>query len=154
MNHHENQEELHEHHHAHNEQGGCCGGMCGDDDMCDRNMKIAMIAQRVLLGGAFLFSLLTLVFLPRIVKRELAEDQALKAGGMDNYKRLNDQIYNTQDYKDYMKTQVDAFIEQNKATMEMYKQQQAGSNQTMMPETGEEETATGTGAMMMSGDAK
>lgn len=125
MNHQEHQEELHEHH-AHLNADSCCGGGCCEDEDCaaaDRKMRCALIAQWVLLGGAFLFSLLTFIMLPRMVKKELVKEQALKAGGIENYEKLNKEIYDTKDYKEMMKSQVDMFIQQNKATMEMYKQQ-------------------------------
>lgn len=129
MNHQEeHQEELHHHAHAHLNADTCCGGGCCEDEDCaadERKMRLALIAQRVLLGGAFLFSLLTLIFLPRIVKKELVQEQALKAGGLENYEKLNKEIYDTKEYKEMMKSQVEMFIQQQKATMEMYKQQAA-----------------------------
>lgn len=110
--------------------GGCCDmEECNDCDDCGLSAKerAAYIAQRVLLGGAFLFSLLSLLMLPKIVrsavKKEIVAEQVLKSGGEENYERLNKEIYNTQDYKDLAKQQVEMFIEQNKAQMDMYKQQ-------------------------------
>jgi hypothetical protein len=93
------------------------------------------------LGGAFLCSLLTLLFLPKIVKNAIIHDQALKAGGEENYEKLSKEIYETQDYKAMMKSQVDLFIEQNKATIQMYKSQQAAPQAEVDAGTG----TTGTG---------
>lgn len=142
--------------HKHEEnKADCCGtGCCADED-CDAygysaKEKTAYILQWVLLGGAFLFSLLSLLLLPKIVrsavKKEVVAEQVLKAGGEENYERLNKEIYYTQDYKDMIKQQVELFIEQNKAQMEMYKQQQ---NAPQAPTTGidEEEVVMPSGAM-------
>lgn len=123
----------------------CCGAGCCDTVECDdcedcglsAKESAAYIAQRILLGGAFLFSLLSLIMLPKIVrsavKKEIIAEQVLKAGGAENYERLNKEIYNTQDYKDLAKQQVDMFIEQNKAQMDMYKQQKSAPSAQQTP---------------------
>jgi hypothetical protein len=138
----------------------CCGsGACCDeayddcDDCCDSGTaKVGYILQRVFLGGAFVCSLLTLLLLPKIigsvVKKQLVAEQALKAGGIENYEKLNKEIYNTADYKELMKQQVDIFIEQNKAQIEAFKQKDAPQTQEevapvpAVPATGAAATVT------------
>lgn len=79
--------------------------------------------------------------LHRAVRQELVGEQALKAGGQANYDKLNKEIYETPEYKEMMKKQVEMFIQQNKATMEMYKQ---SANQQAEAQTGALPAATGT----------
>jgi len=82
-----------------------------------------------------------------MVEKEMIKEQALKAGGMENYERLNKEVYETEGYKTLMKAQVNQFIEENKITVDMYmKQQEAAANgQTAQPQidiSAEDATAT------------
>ena len=134
--------------------GACCDEVYDDcDDCCNSGAaKAGYILQRVFLGGAFVCSLLTLLLLPKIigsvVKKQLVAEQALKAGGIENYEKLNKEIYNTADYKELMKQQVDIFIEQNKAQIQAFKEQAAPQEEVapeaVMPQspvTGSDTTA-------------
>jgi hypothetical protein len=108
----------------------CCGeGCCGEEVYLESGSKVAMILQWILLGWAFLFSLLTLIMLPKIIRKEIVSEQALKAGGIENYMKLNKEIYDAPEYKERMKQEVETFIQQSKAQMEMMKNQpQADAN--------------------------
>ena len=115
----------HEHHEGnHPELEECCGGgCCAEDTNADRAYKIWYILQWIFLWGAFLCSLLTLLLLPKIVRKEVTSEQALKAGWIENYLKLNKEIYETAEYKEITKQNIDMLIEQQKARMQMYKQQ-------------------------------
>ncbi|MBP6085695.1 hypothetical protein KA478_00495 [Patescibacteria group bacterium] len=141
MNHHEH----HENEAAHAEKE-CCGAGCCNDEACEGSSSACRTAGAILkwvfLGGAFVCSLLTLLFLPKIIRKEIIAEQASKAGGTENYMRLSKEIYESADYKEMMKQQVEMFIQQNKAQMEMYKQQAA---QPEEPAISEENVIMGTG---------
>lgn len=129
MNHHEH--ELHE--------KNCCGGVCGSEEVSVSTNKAAEVLKWIFLWGAFLCSLLTLIMLPKIVRKEIIADQALKAWGIENYEKLNREIYESPEYKERMKAEVDNFIQQSKVQMEMMKQQeqQPQDSSLMMPSEGE-----------------
>ena len=116
MNHQENEEV----------QNGkdCCGGGCGCEEVYMGSYSTAWeILKWVLLGWAFICSLLTLILMPKIIRKEIVSEQALKAGGIENYMRLNSEIYDAPEYKERMKQEVEMFIQQSKAQMEMMKNQ-------------------------------
>lgn len=155
MNHHEHHENHNHEMHNHVNDECCWGGCCEDDAKLERAYRIGYILQWVLLWGAFLCSLLTLLFLPKIIRREVTAEQALKAGWYENYMRLNKEIYDTPEYKEITKQNIDMIIQQQKAQMQMYKQQlQEGATNPDMPMTpdgaseenapAEQNTATGT----------
>ena len=126
MNHHEHEE-------IQNEKD-CCGGWCGCEVYTESNSKVASIMTWVLLGWAFLCSLLTLILMPKIIRKEIVSEQALKAWGIENYNKLNKEIYDAPEYKERMKQEVEMFIQQSKAQMEMMKQQeQQVDPSTMLP---------------------
>jgi hypothetical protein len=126
MSHHHEQEELENQLEHHN--GACCGWACHDEDCgSETALKAWIILQRVFLWGAFVCSLLTLLLMPKIIRKEIIAEQALKAWGIENYNKLNDEIYNTPVYKEAMKQQVDMFIQQSKMQMEMQQQAQQGA---------------------------
>ena len=68
----------HEHESIENEKD-CCGAGCGCEVYNDSGSKVGAILTWVLLGGAFLCSLLTLVLMPKIIRKEIVSEQALKA---------------------------------------------------------------------------
>lgn len=128
MNHHE--------HELHNEET-CCGAGC-----CEQSgaSKAGEILKWIFLGWAFVCSLLTLVMLPKIVRKELVSEQAMKAGWIENYDRLNKEIYEAPEYKERMKQEVEMFIQQSKAQMEMMQKQGQQADPSAMLQT--EETGT------------
>lgn len=120
----------------------CCGAGCG----CEEAVYMGTysrgwaILKWVLLGWAFVCSLLTLILMPKIIRKEIVAEQALKAGGIENYDRLNKEIYEAAEYKERMKQEVEMFIQQSKAQMEMMNNQdQQVDPSTMLPDE-----ATGT----------
>ena len=123
----------HEHESIENEKD-CCGAGCGCEVYNDSGSKVGSILTWVLLGGAFLCSLLTLVLMPKIIRKEIVSEQALKAWGIENYMKLNKEIYDAPEYKERMKQEVEMFIQQSKAQMEMMKnQEQQADPSTMLP---------------------
>lgn len=134
MSHHEHE------HHEHVEKNECCeGGCCGDENTSA--LKAGIVLQWVFLGGAFVCSLLTLILLPSLIKKHIIAEQAIKAGGIENYERINREIYETPEYKERMKAEVENFIQQSKLQMEMMKQQEQQGQQidpsAMMPAEGD-----------------
>lgn len=119
MNHHEN----HKQHESYEMDECCGGGCCGTDTKMEAAYRVSYILQWIFLGGAFVCSLLTLLFLPKIVRKEIIAEQALKAWGVENYLRLNKEIYDTPEYKEITRQNIDMLIEQQKAQMQMYQQQ-------------------------------
>lgn len=120
----------------------CCGAGCCDTGMISpRAYRAGMILQWVFLGGAFVCSLLTLVLLPKLIKREIVAEQAMKAGWIENYDRLNKEIYDAPEYKERMKQEVEMFIQQSKAQMQM---EQSGNEQQVDPSMMPVEEQTGT----------
>lgn len=135
MSHHEHE------HHDHVEKNECCGGGCCGDENTSA-LKAGIVLQWFFLGGAFVCSLLTLILLPSLIKKHIIAEQAIKAGGVQNYERINREIYETPEYKERMKAEVDNFIQQSKLQMEMMKQQEQNQGQqidpsAMMPAEGE-----------------
>lgn len=100
----------------------CCGAGCCEV-YNDSGSKVWAILTWILLGWAFVCSLLTLILMPKIIRKEIVAEQALKAGGIENYDRLNKEIYEATEYKERMKQEVEMFIQQSKAQMEMMKNQ-------------------------------
>lgn len=137
MNHHEHEHHEHEHH-----DHECCGGWCCEETS-SRALKAWIILQRLFLWGAFVCSLLTLLLLPRLVKKYIVAEQALKAWWVENYMRLNKEIYESPEYKERMKSEVENFIQQSKMQMEMMKQQeqQPQTDDAAMMPSGEEQAA-------------
>jgi hypothetical protein len=137
MSHHEHE------HHVHAEKNECCGGGCCGDENTSA-LKAWIVLQWVFLGGAFVCSLLSLVLLPSLIKKHIVAEQAIKAGGISNYERINREIYETPEYKERMKAEVENFIQQSKLQMEMMKQQEQQGQQgqqidpsAIMPAEGE-----------------
>ncbi len=121
MNHHEKEEMENQLDH-HN--GACCGWACDEDCGSESALKAWIVLQRIFLWGAFTCSLLTLLLMPKIIRKEIVAEQALKAWGIENYNRLNAEIYETPSYQEAMKQQVEMFIQQSKMQMEMQQQAQ------------------------------
>lgn len=122
----------HEHEWIENEKDCCGAGCC--EIYNDSGSKVGSILTWVLLGWAFVCSLLTLILMPKIIRKEIVSEQALKAGGIENYMKLNKEIYDAPEYKERMKQEVEMFIQQSKAQMEMMKnQEQQADPSTMLP---------------------
>lgn len=140
----------HEHEFMQNEKDCCGQGCCQEEVYLESSSKALTILQWALLGWAFLCSLLTLVLMPKIIRKEIVSEQALKAWGIENYNKLNKEIYDAPEYKERMKQEVEMFIQQSKAQMEMIKNQaQQTDPSTTLPVEGESTNiATGsTGAV-------
>lgn len=130
----------------------CCGAGCGCEVYTDSNSKASSILTWILLGWAFVCSLLTLLLMPQIIRKEIVAEQAQKAWGIENYMKLNQEIYDSPEYKERMKQEVEMFIQQSKAQMEMMKnqQQEQVDPSTMMPtqEAAPADVATGSTGMV------
>lgn len=135
----------HEHEWVQNEKE-CCGGGCGCEVYTESGSKVASILTWILLGGAFLCSLLTLLLMPKIIRKEIVSEQALKAGWIENYMKLNKEIYDAPEYKERMKQEVEMFIQQSKAQMEMMKNQEQQVDPSTMLPTEETTAAVDTGS--------
>lgn len=104
----------------------------------------------ILLLGILATVIYVAYMLPKIVRSEVQREPALKAGGVSNYERILNEVYNTPEYQKMMTQQLEQALTQNKAMMEMYSQQQNSGD--VLEEPTQEDGAALSGAEALSGE--
>lgn len=111
-------------------------GNCRNCKACKcHSLPVVVIVLLVWILAALIYMIMTL---PSIVRSEVQREPALKAGGVANYERILNEVYDTPEYQKMMTDQLESALVQNKAMMEMYSQQQASGSTSENPteETG------------------
>lgn len=99
---------------------------CGKQKSCRHIILVISFVLSVITFGLVLYIALAL---PKIVSEQSQSEAAMKVWGRENWDRLRNEIYNTEDYKEIMADQTEETIVSNAAIMEMYRQEKLNQQQ-------------------------